>query len=109
MLVISILAMLAYVAVIGRCLWFCRISHRQRSDDRAEVARMASIEMIMFLSMAALLVTEPWRLESNNLITSLFMGHTIVISAYFFHRIDSMIRGRERREAERRQSVVARN
>lgn len=102
MIVISIVAFIATLAVIVRSLLFCRISHRQRRDDRAEVARMAAISVVQALGILGVWVIEPWRLDSMSIISSLFMSQTIVVEAYFFHRIDSMIVGRERREGERR-------
>lgn len=102
MIMISVIAICAYSAVLFRCLAFTRSGHRQRRDDRAEVARMATSVVIILLSMISLWVVEPWKLESNSMVSSLFMAHTIFVSAYFYHRIDTMERGRDRREGDRR-------
>ena len=102
MLTISILAFLMYSMVIARSVWFCMNGGRFREDDRTEVAFLMASAVILLLGHVALCLMEPWKMINNSLASSIIVGHSIFMGAYIFHRIGSLIDGRDRRQIRER-------
>ncbi len=102
MLTISILAFIMYSFVIGRSFWFCLNGGRFREDDRTEVAFLMMSAIILMIGHIALWVMEPWKMINNSLASSIIVGHSIFMGAYIFHRIGSLIDGRDRRQIRER-------
>lgn len=106
MLMISVAAALAYGLVIGRCLLFAINGERFRQDDRAEAAFIFTGSLIYVFGHVAVWVYEPWKLINNTGGAAIIVGFTLFTAAYFWHRIGSLMIGRDRRVAHRRTRSV---
>ncbi|MBW5416126.1 MULTISPECIES: hypothetical protein [unclassified Pseudomonas] len=100
---LGIIALLVFTLATGRMLNWIRHNKRFRVDDRLEVTCNLVGCVIFMLTMLAAWIFEPWRFESNSLIGSLLLAYPIYQGVYAYHRVDCMIRGRNRRGGERRQ------
>lgn len=107
MLTISILAFTIYSAVIVRCAYFCAIGGKFREDDRTEVAFLFAASLILMAGFGALWLMEPWKLINNSLASSIIVGHSVFMGAYVFHRVGSLINGRDRRQRRERREYRA--
>lgn len=104
MSMIIALAMMGHALVIARAAAFCLHARRFRIDDRVEVGFVMAASVVMLLGFIALCILEPWRLEGNSLAATLIVGQSLFATSYVYHRIDSIHRGRQRRQADRRHS-----
>jgi hypothetical protein len=100
---VAIIALLVFTMAIGRMINWTRHNKRFRVDDRVEIAFQLVGCIMFFLTMIAAWIFEPWRFESNSLIGALLLAYPIYQGAYVYHRVDCMIKGRNRRGTERRQ------
>lgn len=105
MLYVSILAVLGYAVAVGRCIWFCATARDVRVDDRVEVIHTMVGCTIMAIGYVALWVLEPWRLNNTSLASAIVGGQALFFASYVYHRVDSIIRGRNRRLGDRRRDV----
>lgn len=102
MLIISLLAFVAFGAVFVRGIIFALKPGNRRQADNAEVAFMLTGSFCYVVSFICLWVFEPWKVTNNSTWSTMFMGFTIFNAAYFYRRIEAMTVGRERRKKERR-------
>ncbi|NBB11806.1 hypothetical protein [Pseudomonas sp. SLFW] len=102
MLIISLLAFIAFGAVFARGVIFALKPGARRQADNAEVGFMLTGSFCYVIAYICLWVFEPWKLMSNSPWSTMFMGFTIFNAAYFYRRIEAMTIGRERRRRERR-------
>lgn len=102
MLLISLLANLAYAAVFARAALFALITNARRQADNCEVAFIMTGAFVYVVTFMGIWVFEPWKMTSNSPFSAMFVGSTIFHAAYFFRRLGALIVGRERRKSERR-------
>lgn len=102
MLIVSLLALLEYLAVFVQGIRFALRTNSRRQADNTEVAYIMLGSAIYVLSFAMLWFFEPWKLTYNTPPSVMLVGTTIFSASYFFRRIGAMINGRERRRTDRR-------
>jgi len=105
MFIVSIIALMAYSLVIGRCAVFLTLGGRFRQDDHAEIAFLMVSTVLLMLGHIQLWYAEPWKVINNSDASALVVGHSVFIAGYIFHRVGSLIVGRDRRVSERRQQA----
>jgi len=106
MLIVSIIAFLAYALVVARCGLFLAVGGRFRQDDRTEVAFLLASTFVLMLGHLQLWYSEPWKLVNNSEGSALVVGHSVFIAGYIFHRVGSLMEGRDRRVRDRRRQRV---
>ena len=105
MFIVSIIALVAYALVIARCAVFLSLGGRFRQDDHAEIAFLMVSTVLLMLGHIQLWYAEPWKMVNNSDGSALVVGHSVFIAGYIFHRVGSLIVGRDRRVSERRQQA----
>nr|WP_288355063.1 hypothetical protein [uncultured Pseudomonas sp.] len=105
MFIVSIIALMAYSLVIARCVVFLSLGGRFRQDDHAEIAFLMVSTVLLMLGHIQLWYAEPWKVINNSDASALVVGHSVFIAGYIFHRVGSLIVGRDRRVSERRQQA----
>ncbi len=107
MLIVSLLANLAYALVFARGMMFALTTSERRQADNCEVAVMMTASLLYVITFISLWVFEPWKLINNSPTSTMFVGFTILNAAYFFRRLEALTIGRERRKDERRGEDVS--
>lgn len=108
MLIVSIIAFIAYTLVVARCGLFLFVGGRFRQDDRTEVGFLLASTVLLMLGHLQLWFAEPWKMVNNSDGSALVVGHSVFIAAYIFHRVGSLMDGRDRRVRDRRRQQATR-
>lgn len=107
MLIVSLLANLAYAMVFARGAVFAIMTTDRRQADNCEVAFIMAGALVYIVTFICLWLFEPWKMTNNSPYSAMFVGSTIFHAAYFFRRLEALIIGRERRKSERRDEDVS--
>lgn len=111
MFILSMVAFAMCGLVLAKGVLFCAHGNQFREDDRAEVGMIMAGSFVFVIVHLSLWVLEPWKVTNNSLSSSGVMAFCVYTSGYFYHRLRSLMdgrdrrnrpRGKDRRQAERR-------
>ncbi|PVZ19939.1 MULTISPECIES: hypothetical protein [unclassified Pseudomonas] len=102
MAIVSILALIAFLAVFVNGIRFALMTTHRRQADNCEVGFIMAGALGYVMAFVSIWLCEPWKLTANSPASTMLVGFTIFNAAYFFRRIGALIDGRERRKTERR-------